>query len=281
MKISLTFHVATYREQTPIPFIPTAPVRDNKATTTRVRSSTARSPATTATTTPPPPPPPPTTTTTTTTEQDINSKLDLLQSNLDPWAHIQEQQKEQQEQEREQPVTAPTTSTTKFSLFNIRTQPPRATTSTTTFKPRSLADLFKHRAGQKVEYPEGSEPITKAPDTANSRVQNTSRRTPQVTRSRSRLNKFRPLTTTEVSTTLDPRLPKKTPTEFFETDQRAPPTVFRSTETTEKPNVKVIFNSIPVDKGFANVLPPDYQVGATSTSSEYSTYTVMISEKKI
>ena len=81
----------------------------------------------------------------------------------------------------QQPVTAPTTSTTKLSLFNIRTLPPRTTTTTTTFKPRSLADLFKHRAGQKVEYPEGSEPPTEAPETTTrGRVQNTSRRTPQV-----------------------------------------------------------------------------------------------------
>ena len=102
-------------------------------------------------------------------------------------------------------MTAPTTSTTKLSLFNIRTLPPRTTTSTTTFKPRSLADLFKHRAGQKVEpdykkslidkitkqstiismkveYPEGSEPRTEAPaeTTTRARVQATSRRTPQV-----------------------------------------------------------------------------------------------------
>ena len=102
--------------------------------------------------------------------QDINAKLDLLQSNLDPWAHIQEQQQQTQEQ---QPVTEPTTSTTKLSLFNIRTLPPRTTTSTTTFKPRSLADLFKHRAGQKVEYPEGSEPRTEAPVTATTNRYNT------------------------------------------------------------------------------------------------------------
>ena len=76
-----------------------------------------------------------------------------------------------------------------------------------------------------------------------------------MTRPRSRLNKFRPSTTTEVTTTLDPRLPKKTPTEIFEKDQES-----RRRTTTEKPSVKVIFNSIPVDKGFANVLPPDYQV---------------------
>ena len=77
----------------------------------------------------------------------------------------------------------------------------------------------------------------------------------QVTRSRPRLKQFRPSTTTEVTTTLDPRLPKKTPTDIFEKDRE-----IRRRTTTEKPSVKVIFNSIPVDKGFANVLPPDYQV---------------------
>ena len=75
----------------------------------------------------------------------------------------------------------------------------------------------------------------------------------QVTRPRSRLSPFRHSTTTEVTTTLDPRLPKKTPTDIFEKDQEN-----RRRTTTEKPSVKVIFNSIPVDK--PNVLPPDYQV---------------------
>ena len=57
-----------------------------------------------------------------------------------------------------------------------RTLPPRTTTSTTTFKPRSLADLFKHRAGQKVEYPEGSEPRTEAPVTATTNRYSTSQK---------------------------------------------------------------------------------------------------------
>ena len=75
----------------------------------------------------------------------------------------------------------------------------------------------------------------------------------QVTRSRPRLKQFRPSTTTEVTTTLDPRLPKKTPTKIFEEDQEN-----RRRTTTKKPSVKFIFNSIPVDNAVA--LPPDYQV---------------------
>ena len=43
--------------------------------------------------------------------------MDLLQSNLDPWAHLQNQDQQNQDQET---VTEPTTSTTKLSLFNIR-----------------------------------------------------------------------------------------------------------------------------------------------------------------
>merc|ERR1711981_1394139 len=71
----------------------------------------------------------------------IHDELDKLQSALDPWAIINNNDKS----------TPPTTeSTTRLSLFKIRTLPTKRTTTTTTVRPRSLADLFKIRNGQKI-----------------------------------------------------------------------------------------------------------------------------------
>ena len=65
---------------------------------------------------------------------------------IDPWARIQQQQ----QQKEKEAVTREPPTTTRISLFKIRTLPTTTTRTTTTFKPRSLADLFKHREGIKV-----------------------------------------------------------------------------------------------------------------------------------
>ena len=51
-------------------------------------------------------------------------------------------------------------------MFNIRTLAPIPTRTTTTFKPKSLADLFKHREGIKIgttTTENGNEEATESP----------------------------------------------------------------------------------------------------------------------
>jgi hypothetical protein len=79
----------------------------------------------------------------------LNDELDRLQSSLDPWARLQEDDesdnnnKNNNNNNASQATTTPepTTTTTKISLFKIRTYVSAKTTTTTTFKPKSLADL--------------------------------------------------------------------------------------------------------------------------------------------
>ncbi len=81
----------------------------------------------------------------------LNDELDRLQSSLDPWARLQEDDESDNNNKNNnnnnnnasQATTTPepTTTTTKISLFKIRTYVSAKTTTTTTFKPKSLADL--------------------------------------------------------------------------------------------------------------------------------------------
>ena len=140
------------------------------------------------------------------TEQvNINDELDRLQSSLDPWARIQQQLKEKEEILTEEPPTETTTTSTRLSLFKIRTLPPRTTRTTTTFKPRSLADLFKHRDGLKITEQGGTTEQTTLPPTTEVTTTTTSQRpTPK-----SIINRFRPSTkeaTTTSTTTSRPKL---------------------------------------------------------------------------
>ena len=76
--------------------------------------------------------------------------MDRLQSSLDPWARIHSKEKEQSEKSvtDQTPTTTSRPSLRLFQPFSRATKAPKKTT--TTFKPRSLADLFKHREGQKI-----------------------------------------------------------------------------------------------------------------------------------
>ena len=145
----------------------------------------------------------------TSSDVNINDELDRLQSSLDPWARIQQQLKEKEAQDalengsntEETPTT--TTASTRLSLFKIRTLPPRTTRTTTTFKPRSLADLFKHRDGLKIT---GQDQETTLPSTVEVTATTTTLRPRTTSR---RVNKFRPNTKeapTTTSTTARPKL---------------------------------------------------------------------------
>merc|ERR1712048_1377555 len=72
----------------------------------------------------------------------INNRLDELAFNLDPWAHIQHS--------RDQNTVGSSTTeapSPRLQLFTIKTTEPTTTKSTTTFKPKSLDDLFIHKIG--------------------------------------------------------------------------------------------------------------------------------------
>merc|ERR1719192_1453382 len=100
----------------------------------------------------------------------INNRLDELASNLDPWAHIQHAEHKENELEKKTSTKAPTKSTraptsktttrASLNLFTKRPPPPTPPTrSTTTFKPRSLEDLFTHRnGGEKTSPPTSQTP---------------------------------------------------------------------------------------------------------------------------
>jgi hypothetical protein len=250
----------TSTTQTYAPFQPTLPVTDSTST----RSSSTSTSTTTAGTT----------STSTTTQQqrdvNINDKLDRLQSSLDPWAHIRNEHVQE-----EAPLTTTEPTTTRLSLFHIQREASSAKSTTTTFKPRSLADLFKFRAGQKLEYTDDPEqPRTEQSTTTSTTTQrtiNTSSRNRGVTRSRQRLSKFRPSTTTARPTSVDPRLPRlpdKPDADLFDRQGHTPPSVLRAS-TTPKPSVRDIFASIPVEKT-ANFLPADFQARAPTTSKPHS-----------
>ena len=67
---------------------------------------------------------------------------------------------------KDETVTQEPPTTTRISLFNIRTLAPIPTRTTTTFKPKSLADLFKHREGIKIgttTTENGNEEATESP----------------------------------------------------------------------------------------------------------------------
>merc|ERR1719382_2325430 len=99
----------------------------------------------------------------------INNRLDELASNLDPWAHIQHAEHKENELEKKTSTKSTTKSTTRapktttkaaLNLFTHRPPPPTPPTrSTTTFKPRSLEDLFTHRnGGEKTSPPTSQTP---------------------------------------------------------------------------------------------------------------------------
>jgi hypothetical protein len=141
----------------------------------------------------------------------INDELDRLQSNLDPWARIQQQLKESEEAEKQQKnqvTIEPTRSTPRLSLFNVRTLPTTSTTTTTTFKPRSLADLFRHREGHKIDGSSEETTTEEVKTTTTTTSRTTSSSDPTTTRSGgfnrfNRLNRFtvRPNTDNEEETT--------------------------------------------------------------------------------
>lgn len=273
-----------------IPFIPTAraPPRPTEVTTASTTTSTQKTSLFIPTSIPL------STSTESTTESsspkvNINDKLDRLQSALDPWAHIHQDQEE--EKEESSPTAAPvktTEPTTRLSLFRIRTLPPRTTTSTTTFRPRSLADLFKHRAGEKVTYQEGSEPQNVNEDveeeeenetTTRQSILPTTSKLAVLDRLKSRLDRFQKATSTPPPSTVsteepiptghpDQRLFSTTPREelvaqfrpnaFSPSSTEKSSSTAKSTSTTEKQKIKDILAKIPVEKGAA-VLPPDFQ----------------------
>jgi len=113
--------------------------------------------------------------------------LDKLQSALDPWALINNKEK----------TKATTESTTRLSLFKIRTLPTKRTTTTTTVRPRSLADLFKIRNGQKItKEEEVPEQVRKSPLNNSSRNNNSNNnrgdKQSTIQKLKNRLDKFRP-----------------------------------------------------------------------------------------
>ena len=136
----------------------------------------------------------------------IQDQLDKLQSALDPWAIINNNDKST-------PSTT-TESTTRLSLFKIRTLPTKRTTTTTTFKPRSLADLFKLRNGQKLTNEDKEDIETEKPRLSPLLKNNSGSKDKDnnifgqsaVEKLKSRLEKFRPKakkipTTTTTTTT--------------------------------------------------------------------------------
>ena len=142
----------------------------------------------------------------------IHDELDKLQSALDPWAIINNNDKST-------PSSATTETTTRLSLFNVRTLPTKRTTTTTTFKPRSLADLFKIRNGQKITQDDDKEEEVRA-SPAIAPFKNTSfgsqnkEKKPSfasgqstIEKLKSRLDKFRPK---KASTTKAPSTTTKT-----------------------------------------------------------------------
>ena len=197
-----------------------------------------------------------------TSTKDINDELDRLQSSLDPWARIQQQLKEkenQQKQEATEEVTEEPPTTTRISLFKIRTLAPLTTRSTTTFKPRSLADLFKHREGQKVgnknseEVTIDNEPITESTISIEEQERSslsTDRApfspTPSNIASlfKNRLNKFTPKVTTQETTITTTTT---TPRKLSGFKPRAP----------KGPTVKDLLSSIPKDD-LSSLLPKDF-----------------------
>ncbi len=197
-------------------------------------------------------PPPPKTSTEGRRVPSINDKLDRLQSNLDPWAHIN------QNEDASTPSPSTVSSTTpssRLSLFRVRTHAPKtATTSTTTFRPRSLADLFKHRNGEKVIYTgDQSEKRQEEPERPRSSSgssnnnSNTFKTTTEssaginadrLSRLKARLNRFKAATSATESST-DPT-PPPTPLPAFNPDLYATTnrdiilSGFRASTTTRK-----------------------------------------------
>ena len=151
----------------------------------------------------------------------IHDELDKLQSALDPWALINNKEK----------TKATTESTTRLSLFKIRTLPTKRTTTTTTVRPRSLADLFKIRNGQKItKEEEVPEQVRKSPLNNSSRNNNsnTNRGDKQSTiqKLKNRLDKFRPK---KASTTKPPATTttttSSTKSSSFQKQKKRPKTV--------------------------------------------------------
>ena len=189
-----------------------------------------------------------TSTTSSTSTKDINDELDRLQSSLDPWARIQQQLKEKEEEQ----VTEEPPTTTKLSLFRIRTLPPLPKRTTTTFKPRSLADLFKHREGIKLAG-QGGEQIPEEEETTESIVKQTSEDPQEEDRAsggglsnlfnRNRVNSFvsksQQTTTTTTTTTERPTLGGFRP------------------RPSKGPTVKDLLASIPKDD-LSSLLPKDF-----------------------
>merc|ERR1711944_193557 len=128
----------------------------------------------------------------------------------------------------------------------IRTLPTKRTTTTTTVRPRSLADLFKIRNGQKItKEEEVPEQLRKSPLNNSSRNNNSNNnrgnKQSTIQKLKNRLDKFRPK---KASTTKSPATTTtttaSTKSSSFQKQKKRPKTV------------KDILASIPVD----DALPP-------------------------
>ncbi len=254
--------ITTTEESTTTQFVPTSiALSTTEGTTTSARGTSSTKSSSEAA-------PPPVS---------INDKLDHLQSNLDPWAHIHH------DKTNAEAVTTTEQSTTRLSLFNIRTLPPTTTTTTTTFRPRSLADLFKHRAGEKIEYNDGGGPPPPPPSTTESTTKkvfaatSAAKRLSAANRLKARLNKFKAATSSDedvTTTTTTVRPPINT--NLFATTSRDRIIAFRTTTpqststeelSTEKSAVDLLAK-IPRDNvGAAVVPPPGFRARPPTTAS--------------
>ncbi len=233
----------------------------------------------------------------------INDKLDRLQSNLDPWAHIQREKEQQEQQETVGPTTTQTTATTRPSLFRIRTHAPKTTTqSTTTFRPRSLADLFKHRNGQKIIYTEQAE---RPPSSSPSQERNRGRPAPlpktttenvagvdeeRLSRIKDRLDRFKAATSSTTQrgavTTPTTPLPSFNPSLFATTTRNIILTGFRSsspatiTTTERKTTARKEFFSTTTSASTSSTTTREKETEAPTTTTVRSEPSTTTSAKK-